>query len=43
MPTDYRDTDKHLRLVMTLNLSLFAALGKGKPLVSTAVGRKFDI
>ncbi len=34
-PPDYRHTDKHLRLVMTL-IAQVAALGKAEPLISTA-------
>ncbi len=40
-PTDYRNTDKHLRLVMTP--MLFAALCKAEPLISTAAHQKFDL
>ncbi len=40
MSSDYRHTDKHLRLVMsTLPI---VALGKAKPLISTAAHQKFD-
>ncbi len=40
MPTDYRCTDNHLRLVLVV--MLFAALGKAEPLISTAVRQKFE-
>ncbi len=41
MPPDYRHTDKHLRLVMTL--VALAALGKAEPLISTTAHQKFDL
>ncbi len=41
-PTDYRHTDKYLKLVMTL-LLLFAAIGKAEPLISTTARQKFDL
>ncbi len=40
-PTDYRHTDKHLRLAVT-PIAL-AALGKAEPLISTAARQKFDL
>ncbi len=41
MPTDYRHTDKHLRLVLLL--LLVALHGKAEPLILTTAWQKFDL